>query len=273
MLDGKKYLRQLMELELTAIGCPHCGSQTISAGGKSTFCNFCEQHTDVFSAGDKDAQAAFAPVVSSMAANSLDEARKNADRLLKNNSAPRQLYLLSQFYLYFSNLKYYQRDYALQGFMEANADNISSSLDLTSRWKECYFKAIKIVEGELTKNMQVEPELVFIKFMSEMKLQKLVDAANTLVNLERLDKRGLLIEYATMVYNAEKRTQKSEPNLSKMLANKEINSFYYLAKYLAKRKKLEESEKILQKLSESTKIFVAEELLNKVRATLEASKM
>lgn len=276
MLDGKKYLRQLMGLKPAALSCPHCGTKTLSASGRSAFCNFCEQYIEILAAeaqGDKRAEAAFAAVQAPMSAGKWDDALKNADQLLKNNSDPRQLYLLALFYLRLSSIKYHKTDYALRGFMEANADNIRSSLDLTMKWKECFFKAIKIVGDELGKNLQIDAELVFIKFMSEIKLQRLVDSFKTLRALQTLDKKGNLMSYALIVYNVEARTKEEEESLAKMLAKNEVNAFYYLAKHLAKQKRLEEANKILQKLSETTDIFMVQDLLSKVRATQEASKM
>jgi tetratricopeptide (TPR) repeat protein len=275
VLDDKKYLGQLMSMKLAAQTCPHCGSQTHSTG-KNSFCNFCEQYIDIVAGenqGDRNSQVAFASVQVPMQAGRYNEAIKNAEILIKNNSDPRQLYLLAQFYLSTSGVKYRNRDYSLPGFMEANAQNIGSALDLTMKWKECYFKTVKIIGNELKNNIQVDSDLIFIKFMSEIRLQQLIDAANTLRMLQSMDKRGMLAEYALLVYSVEKNAKQAEASLGKALANEDANAFYYLAKYIARQKKLDDAEKILQKLSESTEIFMAHDLLSKVRSTQEASKM
>jgi tetratricopeptide (TPR) repeat protein len=275
VLDGKKYLQLLSAVKFLIQTCPHCGSETNFISGGDFFCNFCEQHNDpaLLQNVDRTAQVAFVPVLSQMNTGNLDEALKNAERLMKNNADAKQLYLLGLFYRNVSGIRYYQKDYALKGFMEANAASSASSLGLTSRWKECFFKAIGIIDGEISKNLQIEIDLVFIKFISEVRLRRFVDAANTLRRLQNMDRHGIVADYALLVYSVEKNTGQAEASIAKAAARNNVNAYYYLAEYLARQKKLEEAGGILEKLDKTTEIAMVQELLNRVRATQEASKM
>ncbi|MDE1873557.1 MAG: hypothetical protein KGI04_00340 [Candidatus Micrarchaeota archaeon] len=270
MLDGKKYLRLLVGYRPVSQKCPHCNSSTLSASGHASFCNFCEQYAGE---GAAAAQTPFAAVRSSIDANDLDSALKGADQMMKGNKDPEQLYLLGVFYLNLSVIRFQGKDYNLMGFMEPNADSIRASLDLTMRWKECFFKVIKIVGDELAANLQVDPSLVFARFMSEIRLGRIVDASVTLGTLRNLDKQGTLSAYALLVYSVEKDTKQAEASLAKSLAASEINSYYYLAKYLAKHGKLSEAEPLLSKLNQMANVSMSRELLYRIRLTEEASKV
>jgi tetratricopeptide (TPR) repeat protein len=212
-------------------------------------------------------------VLSQLKGGTLEAALKNAGVLLKNNQDPRQLYLLGVFYRYVSSLMYYQKDYNLKGFMEPNATNTEISLQLTAKWKECFFKLISVIDSEIEKNLQVETDLVLVKFMCEVRLRRFVDAANSLRRLQNLDRHGTLADYALLVYSAEKNTKQTEASVSKAIARDNLNAYYYLAKFLSQQKKLEEATAILQRLGKVSDILMAQELLARVRSTQEASRM
>ncbi len=272
MLDGKRYLRLLSGYRLVEQRCPHCGASTYSSSGRLTFCNFCEQPVNL-SQGGQTAESQFAPIMAQVESGDWAAALKSAEQLAKGNNDPMMLYLLGVLYRNASTAKFQSKDYNLMGFMEQNAGNIRESLDLTMKWKEYFFKAIKVIGTELQGNMQVDPELVFVKFMSEIRLQKLVDAASTLRSIQILDKNGAVSEYALLVYSAEKNTKQADASLGKALENGEINAYYYLAKYLAKHGKLAEAEAILQKLGTISEVSMSQELLYRIKLTQEASKM
>jgi hypothetical protein len=271
VLDWKKYMAMLASGKPVAQMCTHCGATTFSFSGNPSFCNFCEQYVEVNAA--TEAQTPFASVRSGIDSNDVDSALKSAEQLMKGNKDPEQLYLLGVFYLNLSTEMFQNRNYNLKGFMEANANNIRSSLDLTMRWKECFFKVIKIVDSELQANMQIDPALVLLKFMCEIRLKRLVDASIALKELQTLDKRGFLSEYALLVYSVEKGAKEAETSLQKALGAKEVNAFYYLAKYLAKHNKLNEAEQVLLKLGQIGRVSMSDELLYRIRLAREASKM
>jgi uncharacterized Zn finger protein (UPF0148 family) len=271
VLDWKKYMAMLASGKPVAQMCTHCGATTFSFSGNPSFCNFCEQYVEVNAA--TEAQTPFAAVRTSIDSNDVDSALKSAEQLMKGNKDPEQLYLLGVFYLNLSTAMFQNRNYNLKGFMEANANNIRSSLDLTMRWKECFFKVIKIVDSELQANLQIDPALVLLKFMCEIRLRRLVDASIALRELQTLDKRSFLSEYALLVYGVEKGTREAEASLQKALGAKEVNAFFYLAKYLAKHNKLSEAEQVLLKLGQIARVSMSDELLYRIRLAREASKM
>ncbi len=271
MIDGGKYLRLLSKFQPAARRCLHCASTTYSINGKPSFCNFCEQYTG--SGVEQAAETPFSAVRSQIDANGWDAAEKTASQLIKGNKDPEQLYLIGVFYHELSTIRFQSRDYNQMGFMEKNAVNIRDSLDLTMKWKECFFKVIKIVGDELQGNVQVDPELVFIKLVSELRLRRFVEAAATLKVLQNLDKHGILIGYAQLAYNVERNTKQAEASLASMLPQSEINTYYYLAKYLAKNKKLREAELLIELLGKTSEVLSSRELLYKIRLAQEASKM
>lgn len=276
MLEYKRYLQDINTVSVLDLTCPHCGATTKSAGGNDAFCNFCEQHIVVPESEiekEKGAEIAFMEIHSAVAGNDWQGAVQKAEQLLKGSSDPRIFYLSALLYESFSNLKFHTKDYNRLGFMEENAVNIRESLDLTFKWKEYFFKTIRLVNDEIKKNSGAEESLVFIKFMSEIKLKKFVDAARTLKALGGAGVEDRANDYAKMVYNVEADTKEAEASLRKQLARNEVNAFYYLAKHLAKQKRLDEANALLRKLNERANIFMAQELLNKVVSAQEASKM
>lgn len=274
VLDGKKYLRMLPASKPPLQKCPHCGSDTFSTSGNVSFCNFCEQYVDFMvsqSGDDQVAEAVFALVQSQMHDGNWGQASIEADKLIKGNPNPRVLYLLGIFYRNFSTARYQQTNYNLNGFMEANAQSIKDSLDLTSKWKECFFKAVKIVNDELYKSVQADADWVLLKLMSEVRLKRFVDASITMSSLQTIDKSGARFEYALMAYSVEKNTKQAEASLSKPLGRNELNAYYYLAKYLAKHNKLDEAAAILQKLSAIANVSMAQELMHRVKLSQDAA--
>ena len=275
MLDGKKYLELLTDAKLLVQTCPRCGSDTHFISGGDFFCNLCEQRNDPTNQEpvNETARTSFAAVLTPMGKGDLDGALKSAEQMLKNNLDPTQLYLLGVFYRYLSDTRYYQKDYNIKGFMEANADNTRTSLDLTARWKECFYKATRIVDSEINKNLQVDADLILMKFLAEIRLRRFVDAANSLRRLQNMDKHGLIADYALLVYSVEKPTKQAEASVAKSIARNNLNAYYYLAKHLAREKKLQEAADLLDKLNRITEIPLVEDLLNRVRSTQEASKV
>src|SRR5271157_5478974 len=159
MFNYIKYLDVLAHTRLLELTCPHCGSETKFIGGKDAFCNFCERY---ISAPDANFQKAsglempFTEVHSLIKQEQWYVAAKKVETLLKQNADPLLLYNSALFYLCFSTKKYYERDYGLHGFMEQNAKNIRESLDLTSKWKEYFFKPIRRINNEIKSNSPVD---------------------------------------------------------------------------------------------------------------------
>jgi hypothetical protein len=274
MLDYVKYLNTLARTRLLDLTCPHCGSDTKFIGGKDAFCNFCERY---ISAPDANFQKAsgmelpFLEVHSLIKQDKWYDAAKKVDMLLKNNPDPLFLYNSALFYLCFSNKKYRERDYGLHGFMEQNAKNIRESLDLTSKWKEYFFKAIRRINVEIKSSPPVDQDLLFVKFMSEIKLGRLADSRKTLKMLHGSGAQSLRDHYAFMVYLVETDDKGAEVSLNGMLSRGEVNSFYYLVKYLAKHGKTDDAVKILKFVNSKANALMAQELFYRIESASEAS--
>lgn len=281
MLDYKRYLKSLSSTGILALTCPHCGASTKSAEGRGSFCNFCEQYINVSDEEvqkEMSAEIAFTEIHAATREEKWDAAQKKITTLLQGSTDPRLFYISALFYLYLSDVKYRERDYTLHGFMEQNANNITASLDLTSKCKECFYRSVRLVKNdldrnELDSNALIDAGFAFTKFMSEIKLHRFVDARKTLKMLHGPSVQSLLADYADMVYQVETNGKDVEASLEKMLSAMDINSFYYLAKALAKQKKLDEAEQVLNLLKDKANISMARELMNRIKSAQEASKM
>jgi hypothetical protein len=260
--------------QLLDLTCPHCGSDTKFIGGKDAFCNFCERYISAQETNfqkEGGLELPFIEVHSLIKQDEWYDAAKKVEMLLKQSSDPLFLYNSALFYYCFSNRKYHERDYTLHGFMEQNAKNISESLDLTSKWKECLFKAIRRINNEIKNNSPVDQDLLFVKFMSEIKLNRLADSRKTLNVLHGSGAQAIRDNYAFMVYSVENDEKGAEKSLDGMLSRGEVNAFYYLAKYLAKHRKINDADSILKFINKRANVLMAQELLYRIESTREAS--
>jgi hypothetical protein len=276
MLDYKKYMAKLASTGLSELTCPHCGSPTISTKGKNAFCNFCEQYTSASESEfnkEVGTEVAFAEVSVQTLAGNRDEAEKKVAALLKGSRDASIIYVSGLFYFYFSDFKYKNRDYGLSGFMEANSDDVRASLDLTSKWKECFFKVRRLVKFELSNDVRIDGSYILMKFMCEIKLGRLVEAGKTLKAMRNSNPQDIAAEYADMVYTVRKNDKSAESILEKMLDKGEINAFYYLAEHLAKQHRLDDAENVVKWLNSFTKMFMAQELQMKIESSQYASQV
>jgi endogenous inhibitor of DNA gyrase (YacG/DUF329 family) len=276
MLNAAKYAKALDKYARKSVECPHCGMQTAVSDNAYSFCNFCEQRIDLGKSipeHEKKARDAFAPVASGFKANDTDAALAAADRLLKGNTDPEQLYLLGLFYSAASWAKYNDRDYALRGFMEPNAARIRSGLELSAKAKECFYKAIKLAGDAQADNAAADGQLLFIRFMGCMRLRRKADAMRALQELRRADRQNALIGYAYAVYAVETGARNADKALIDMLEGGEPNSFYYLARYLALRKRLKEAAALLERLESVASLPAARELAYGIRQAQQAAEV
>jgi hypothetical protein len=276
MLDYKKYMAKLASAGLSELTCPHCGSPTMSTKGKNAFCNFCEQYTSASESEfnkEVGTEVAFAEVSIQTLAGNHDEAEKKVVALLKGSRDANIIYISGLFYLYFSDFKYKSRDYGLSGFMEANSDNVRASLDLTSRWKECFFKVRRLLKVELSNDVMIDSSYLLMKFMCEVKLGRLVEAGKTLKAMRSSNPQDIATEYAGMVYAVKKNDKGAEAILEKMIDKGEVNAFYYLAEHLAKQHRLDDAGNVVRWLNGFTKMFMAQELQRKIESSQHASQV
>ena len=264
------YLTKLAAAKPAALTCPHCGARTISTSGKETFCNFCELYVNIGTAG---AELLFTDIHAGTKAGDWDGSAKKIEQLLKTSTELELLYFSALFYKYFSGIKYNDRNYNLKGFMEANAENIGQSLELTSLSKKCFYKVSRLAGTSIKANAITDPNIFFIKFMSEIKLGRTVDAMRTLSALKFNFSQSPITRYARMVYGVETNSKEAEALLSDSIARGEMNASYYLAKYLAKHNRIDEAYALLQKLNRIVEIPMARELMVLVSSTRNASEV
>lgn len=275
MLNYKKYIGGIKKTEVLDINCPHCGMPTRSLKGTSVFCNFCEQYINISEAEivkETGADLPFSEVSDAISSGRFEEAEKKLALFKKGKANPLLMYLSGLSYICLSDAKYYDTDYRLRGFMEQNSANIRKGLDLTSNWKECFYNAIKIVKYGIERDVTIDGPMLFIKFMSEIRLKRFVDAEKTLTLLRGSGAKSELTAYADMVYNVEAHRPVAEQVLEGMLPTGELNSFYYVAKHLAQEGKLEEAALVLKWLNGMTVMFLADALSIRIESTMKASE-
>jgi hypothetical protein len=274
MIDYKKYLKVLKGTKFSELVCTHCGAATKSPKGKKAICNFCEQETG----SEKELRAGagfleeFQRMHTALADSKGKGAFANIEKLLEESSDPEAFYVSATFYLLASEQRYRSRDYSLPGFMEENYDNIRGSLDLTSKWKEHLYRAAALA-GLAPEAGAQNRELLYLRFISEVKLHRLADASLALVLLMELDGKDPLLGYASMVYGVRARTKDAELRLAAELETKEANAYYYLAEHLARNGRLAEAEEVLVQLESKADVRMSAHLLGTIRNVRDASRM
>lgn len=267
-MDKQGYSKVLQKHVDSQARCRHCGSNIIFWQGEESICSFCEAF---FSPGERMEGGrldSFSELQELYDSKKFDDAIKKADSLALNNVDPHTLYGLGAIYAALSDIKYYGMDYGLQGFMEQNAVNSRSSLGLTAKSKEMFFKSIYLLGKEVMDSDS--SDLIYLRFMANIKLGRLVDAKK---DLGLMNTKGLKGEYVRMVYAAETRDKTAYEQINKFIKKGDVNSVFYLAKHYADIKKLEEAKTILDKLVASERMPMAMPLLKRVEKILEQTTL
>ena len=204
---------------------------------------------------------------SSISEGSVDAAKALSSTLFTKLSDPEKLFCGGALYLFFSDNAYSNKDYALTGFMEKNSANVYESLDLISKSKEFFYKTAWLINSTHPEERDERSE--FIAFLSYIYLKQHKRAKQHLDVLNTVSKT-VLQRYADMIYSVELGTKDSAAKIETLLRENEINSFFYLGKYLVKQRKLTEAEALLSAITSICKHPQAEELLNKIRNTEQA---
>lgn len=249
-MDFGKYLAQLDKTKFSEVSCAYCAHAATSPDGKEAICDFCENYVNAAESeftGDAETKTVLLEVHDLIGKNQWDEAEKKITKLLDDTMDARLLYVCAAFYKYVSDYHYYAMDYGLRGFMHENADNVRESVELAAKSKACLYKALKVINIETSGNRLLHVDLLYIKFMSYIKLNRLVEAKKTLNEMVGLKNQDLLNAYAEMVYDVESNSKNAIPSVMKLLARNEVNAFYYLAKCLARTKRSKEAKAILEK--------------------------
>ena len=272
MISHKKYLRALRNAKFSELRCTHCSAETRSPNGKKGICNFCEQTVGAEAPGLR-VRGGFEEEFQRMHAESAKGLGRDdftgLEKLLETNSNPEAFYVSALFYLFSSDLAYRSRNYALPGFMEENYANIQGSMDLTSKCKECFYAA---AAGSAPSGAQ-SGEALYIKFLSEVKLNRLADASTTLGRLAATNGKDPLLDYASMAYGVRARTKDAEARLAKALKTEEPNAFYYLAEHLARNGRLAAASEVLVQLGQKADVRMSAHLLSTIREVQDASRM
>jgi hypothetical protein len=274
MIDHKKHLRALKDVNFSELECAHCGAVTKSPDGREGMCNFCEQEAETAAAAR--AEGGFIGEFRRMHAEFSYGAGKNAfsgiEKLLEGSNDPGAFYVTATFYLFMAESRYRDRNYSLPSFMEGNYDNIRGSLDLTAKGKEHLYRAVALA-GSVPVPGSLDRERAYVGFMSQVKLHRLTEASSVLAQLSGLDANNPLTNYARMVYGVRARSKDAELGLSRALASKEANAYYYLAEHLARGGRLAEAEEVLVQLGKKADVRMSAQLLYTIRNVQEASRM
>ncbi len=239
-MEYRHYIKYIETIN-AVMRCAVCGSDVASAEGKEAFCHFCEAYVYPEDKMQQEATAALNEVQDRIKKAEIENAIGAAMKMQKS-SKPDVLYALGVFYSFFSDYRYYSLDYNLGGFMEGNSKNIYESLDLIAKSKEMLFKAIKIAG----KDAEVDPNLAYVVFLSNIRLGRRVQAERALEMLEKTEKRSQIKDHARMIYAMATNDKDALKYISSGIV--ELNSFYYLAVYLIRMKRYKESRRLLEAL-------------------------
>lgn len=274
MADFKKYLKSFEKARLSDMVCRYCWSKTKSATGVDAICNFCEQYVSTSSSlRNAAAEPIFFKLQEAMKSDPASADLGALDGLLKVNSDPRVFYVSGIFHKRISDSLYRSRDYNIPGFMEANSEKIGSSLAHAAKSKEMFYKAIAAAgDREIATGDDAE-ELLFIKFMSRIGLGRIADASKVLSQLRVIAKRKKVLDYAEMVLSVESGAADADAKLDALLSGDEVNALYYLAKHLARGKKLGEALSVLDALGKRATLPMALQLENTIKDVQEASRV
>jgi hypothetical protein len=275
MVDFNRYLKSFEKARLSEMVCRRCWAHSKSASGIDAFCNFCEQYIGTSGYGslhNPEAEAVFLRLQGAANRGLKPGDFAALDALLKSNSDPRVLYVAGVFYALLSDSLYRSRDYRIPGFMEENSSNIRASLDCSARSKALFYGAIALAGREPFPSDD-SVELLFMEFLCWIRLKRIADASRALMQLHKLLKGGRTLDYADMVFSVESGAADADVRLGRLLSINEPNALYYLAKRLAKGKRIGEAQAVLGRLGRKANVPIAQQLMNAVKEAQDASRI
>ncbi len=269
--DLAKYIKQVSLPKQGKKECKACGSD-VRSPNKDGICHFCELPCTMAAKNvDKSASKSIETVWQLIGDSKWDAAATYFPSIAGQKDDPVSVYCAGIFYRYYSDRQYHDQDHNLLGYMEQNAKNMHDSLYTIVTAKDYLFRAIKLVS--LDQDAQRDEKLLYLDFITNVRLKRLHLAAKTLQLLNALQKTSIATEYANMVYAVETSDKSAEEKLSMMLNKQEPNAYYYLALHLVQKKRLRDALTVLDALSKSVHMPMAEELSRKVRITMQASAL
>lgn len=227
--------------------CSYCGSVLYNGRLTEDMCQMCEAYV----MPTKEATAnnpvlnEFTEIQMLINKQRQEEAIVRLGRVTIKPTDINYLYGCANIYGLLSDIAYNDLDYNSHGFMEANSANIYSSLDLTAKSKEMFYKALNAINSNQT--VARTPEMQYLKFMIYIKLGLLADAEKTLSNMG-ITHMPLLRGYADMVYNVKLNTRKADAMTQFLIQKGSVNSAYYLGKRYIGRKQYKKAYQVLSRL-------------------------
>ncbi len=243
-----------------AFKCNVCGAETKSKSLKEAFCNLCESYNKFESNAYPDLSGELFKLNNDALIGKTDLLAEFANRIQKQAMQPKTLYAIGNLYYLASSYEYSNLDYSAKGFMEENSSNMYSSLALTSKSKEFFFKALGVL-NQLEGDEGPELEGLYLKFLINMRLKRLSYAKKDLGSMDKLDTGSSVTAYSNMAYCVSTNAQHALNYIDPFLNAGEPNAFYYLARHLAQKKSYDSAESLLKALTSSFRMPMAQYLL------------
>lgn len=271
-MDARRYLARVDKIRYQKLECSVCGTEALTPSTTDTICQFCESYVPNETTASGDSKEALLRITDLLAEKRWDDASELFPKYAGKMADPLVTYGAGIFYWYYSDKLYYDKNYALKGYMEKNAENVSKALYATVEAKRYLYKSMRAI-NDLTARVAPNEMLLFTKFSIDMRLRRPYMAAKTLVVLNSIGKNDLVRDYANMAYAVVRGTKDAERLLDRLLARGELNAFYYLSKHLVKTKRLKEALIVLNKITSMAHMPMAEELIKKIASTQEARSL
>ncbi len=265
----------------TLHACPSCGSDVlVPQQSPGSFCHLCESFTHA--AGVKPSAGGAVPDALSGAAHAI-AAKDYAAALAKAEalaglSDPLALYGLGSIYMVLSDYTYNDVNYALPGFMDANAGKKSNepginkynSMALMAKSKELLFTSLYILRSKAGGSGR---EFQFPEFLVQMKLRRMPQAAKALERIAGGDDSGAASEYAKMAYAAKTGDRHAAERISPVLKAGHLNALYYNALHLINHNRRREAKASLSLMLDRVASPMALDLMAKLAEAEEVERL
>ncbi len=279
-MNTSKYLKMMDNISASDMLCRCCGACLFALpGARESMCSFCESYVSAEDAnvvhGNREIENNLLKMYGNAARGMWQEGTAYADALAATKDV-HFLFGAASFYRFYSDRVYHDVNYELHGFMYANAEKRSDELKknkynamaLISKSKEYLFKSIKIVGDTPNAGEQ----LLLIGFLANMKLGRYVHAKKMLDSLNAPSISDVTKDYSNMVFNVETNTRMAEKFIAASLSFGISNSFFYLARRLAKTRQLAKAKAVLEKLISKTGMPEAVGFMNSIDDVINASR-
>ena len=265
----------------TLHACPSCGSDVlVPQQSPGSFCHLCESFTHA--AGVKPSAGGAVPDALSGAAHAI-AAKDYAAALAKAEalaglSDPLALYGLGSIYMVLSDYTYNDVNYALPGFMDANAGKKSNepginkynSMALMAKSKELLFTSLYILRSKAGGSGR---EFQFPEFLVQMKLRRMPQAAKALERIAGGDDSGAASEYAKMAYAVKTGDRHAAERINPVLKAGHLNALYYNALHLVNHNRRKEAKASLSLMLDRVASPMALDLMAKLAEAEEVERL